>query len=63
MNKKEAYEYMLAGGLITNMYFSRDEFLFISPESDRIEKEDGYHMDNFWDSDYLPTVKWEKYED
>jgi hypothetical protein len=59
MNKEEAYQSMLQGNKITNRYFTSDEYLQYNVEKDRIETEEGYHMDNYWDIDYLPNVTWE----
>ena len=57
MNKQEAFEAMLKGNKIINEYFTSDEYLHYKNE--RIETEDGYLMDNYWNTNYLPNVKWE----
>lgn len=62
MNKEEAYQEMLSGQMITNLYFTPNEYLQYNSKKDRIETEEGYYMDNYWDKDYLPDVKWEIYE-
>lgn len=59
MNKEEAYNAMIAGNKITNMYFTNDEYLHYNLNTYRIETEKGYYMSNYWDKNYLPNVKWQ----
>lgn len=64
MTKKEAYTEMLKGNKVTNQYFTPNEYLHCPENSNgRIFTEDGYHMSNYWNHDYLPNVKWEIYNE
>ncbi len=59
MNKKEIYQEMIAGHIVRAEHFRPEEYLMYNPSKDRIETEEGYPMDNFWDKDYQAGVNWQ----
>lgn len=60
MNKQDAFEAMEQGSFVTNRYFSAGEYLWLNKEN-QVMTEDNYPFQTFWDSNYLPDVEWEIY--
>ena len=70
MNKQDAFLQMKEGKKITNRYFAAGEYLWINSDRDWVEEnsdqiltEDNYPFTTYWDSNYLPDIEWEIYND